>query len=331
VSTRETHGVVIGRFMPPHAGHRYLVDFARFMADRVSVLVCTLSHEPIPGELRYRWVGELFPDVERVHITEEIPEARRGSPNAVAIWAETVRERVEGAVDYVFASEDYGFELADHLEASFVPVDPSRSAFPVSASGIRNDPKRYWRFIPEPVRPYFVSRVCLLSADRELAGELSQRFDTVHAADYAQYWERAYGRAPHTLAEQDAVIQGQHALEAALARQSNWVLFTEMDPQLIELRMGEDASEDGGTGNDSRLSRSPSALQSARAVAATAYDLYLLDADLTETELGRLPERYTRLLETQECDVVSLRGSREEKLDIAAKAVEALSPSSLTG
>ena len=310
--------------MPPHAGHRYLVDFARFMADRVSVLVCTLSHEPIPGELRYRWVGELFPDVERVHITEEIPEAKRGSPNAVAIWANTVRERVEGAVDFVFASEDYGFELADHLDASFVPVDPSRSAFPVSASGIRSDPKRYWHFIPEPVRPYFVSRVCLLSADRELAGELSRRFDTVHATDYAQYWERAYGRAPHTRAEQDAVVQGQHALEAALARQSNWVLFTEMDPQLIELRMGEASS-------DSRLVRSPSALQSARAVAATAYDLYLLDTDFTDTELDQLPERYSRQLEKQESHIVSLRGTREEKLDVAAKAVEALSPSSLTG
>jgi NadR type nicotinamide-nucleotide adenylyltransferase len=324
VSTRETHGVVIGRFMPPHAGHRYLVDFARFMADRVSVLVCTLSHEPIPGALRYRWVGELFPDVERVHITEEIPEAKRGSPNAVAIWADTVRERVEGAVDFVFASEDYGFELAEHLDASFVPVDPSRNAFPVSASGIRRDPKRYWRFIPEPVRPYFVSRVCLLSSDSELAVELSRRFDTVHAADYAQYWQRAYGRTPQTGAEQDAVVQGQHALEAALARQSNWVLFTEMDPQLIELRMGEASS-------DSRLARSPSALQSARAVAAPAYDLYLIDADLMDRQTGRLPERYTRRLEEQESAVVSLHGTREQKLDLAAESVEALSPSALTG
>ena len=160
----ETHGVIIGRFMPPHAGHQYLVDFGRNLCDRLTVLVCTLSSEPIPGELRYRWMQELFPDVHMVHITEEIPEASKDSPTAIPIWAETVRAYLSATPTYVFASEDYGAPLAAELGARFVPVDPARRQFPVSATMIRENPLANWDYIPEPVRPYFLRRVSVVES-----------------------------------------------------------------------------------------------------------------------------------------------------------------------
>jgi HTH-type transcriptional repressor of NAD biosynthesis genes len=67
---QETNGVIIGKFNPPHQGHQYLIQFAEEMVDKLTVLVCTLPHEKIPGELRYRWMQELFPSVRMVHINE---------------------------------------------------------------------------------------------------------------------------------------------------------------------------------------------------------------------------------------------------------------------
>ena len=260
----ETHGVIIGRFMPPHAGHQYLVDFARNMCDRLTVLVCTLSSEPIPGELRYGWMQELFPDVTMVHITEEIPEASKDSPTAIPIWADTVREYLTGPPTYVFASEDYGAPLAAELGARFVPVDPARRQFPVSATMIRENPLANWDYIPEPVRPYFLRRVRVVEdaparstaedpgrgpAGPSLAQRLADHYRTLFVSDYGRFWESTVGAiGPDEL----PLVQGaQQAVEDALARRASRVLFCESDPLQIALRRGFDGGTDtrqGGSG-----------------------------------------------------------------------------------
>jgi NadR type nicotinamide-nucleotide adenylyltransferase len=243
----ETHGVIIGRFMPPHSGHQYLVDFGRNMCDHLAVLVCTLRSEPVPGELRYRWMQELFPDVEMIHITEEIPEARKDSPTAIPIWAETVREKLSATPTYVFASEDYGAPLAAELGARFVPVDPARRLFPVSATMIRENPLANWDYIPEPVRPYYLRRISVVepaaragggaSGDRpSLARRLAAHYRTLFVADYGRFWEDTVG----VIGEADLplVQEAQQAVESSLARRASRVLFCESDPLQIALRRG---------------------------------------------------------------------------------------------
>ena len=224
VSTKPT-GVVIGRFMPPHAGHEYLIRFARAYAGHVTVFVCTLHHEPIPGELRYRWMRELFPDATVVHVTEEIPEAARNHDGAYRIWARAIRERVDREPGYVFASEEFGLELARELGCRFVPVDPRREAFPVSAAMIRDDPYANWKFLPRCVRPYYARKVV---ATGGLADELAERYDTVVASDYFAHHARL-GLPPPATAGLAQVARGQLAIEAALLPEANRLLICDVD------------------------------------------------------------------------------------------------------
>lgn len=234
-------GVIIGRFMPPHSGHLYLTEFARGMVDRLYVLVCTLSHEPIPGELRYAWMQELAPHATIVHITEEIPAARRGEAGATAIWARTVQGAVPEAVTHVFASEPYGWELAAHLDARFVPVDTNRRNIPVSATAIREDPLAHWRFIPPVVRPYFVRHLAVVGAI-DLARSLADELGTVVVHPYRRVWDAirppvAVGGplpgTPGALQEEasthEVVVRGARASIAALARQANRVLIHDLE------------------------------------------------------------------------------------------------------
>lgn len=226
-------GVIIGRFMPPHAGHLYLLDVARALVDRLYVLVCTLDREPIPGALRHQWVRELRPDVHAIHITDEIPEAARGQAGATAIWAATIRERLPEPVTHLFASEEYGWELAEHLAATFVPVDPSRRNIPVSASAIRDDPWGNWRFIPAIVRPYFLRHVAIVGAPK-LARSLAEAFDSVVVQPYAAFLERmeAGRRAGGVEASGRPAPPDPQAVhragESALARHAREILFHEV-------------------------------------------------------------------------------------------------------
>jgi NadR type nicotinamide-nucleotide adenylyltransferase len=136
--------MVLGKFMPPHLGHVFLVEFAREYVKDLTVVVGTLKAEPIPGELRYGWMRELFPDVRVVHLTDENPQYPHEHPRFWDIWRDSLQRVLPVKPDYVFASEEYGAKLAEVLGAEFVPVDIARGAVPVSGTAIRNDPWTHW-------------------------------------------------------------------------------------------------------------------------------------------------------------------------------------------
>ena len=199
-----TTGFLLGKFLPPHRGHQYLIDVARQHVDHLTVLVCTVAREPIPGHLRYRWMCEAFPGVCLVHHTDEIPQTPDEHPRFWEIWQASIRRHVPWRIDYVFASEDYGWRLAEVLGAQYIPVDPARTNVPVSGRAIRADPMRHWDDLLPPVRPYYLRRVGVLGPGAEdLAVRLAAQFRTVCLRS---------GSAPA-------------AAEAALARQANRILI----------------------------------------------------------------------------------------------------------
>lgn len=69
-----THGMVLGKFMPPHAGHVYLCEFARRWVDELTIVVGSTAAEPIPGAQRVAWMRELFPFDRVVHLANENPQ-----------------------------------------------------------------------------------------------------------------------------------------------------------------------------------------------------------------------------------------------------------------
>lgn len=230
---RGTHGLVLGKFMPPHRGHQLLVDFARRYVDELTVLVCTLEQEPIDGELRFRWMSELCGDARVVHVTEEVPQEPSEHPEFWAIWRELVLRHIDRPIDFVFASEDYGERLAKEVGARFVPVDPGRHQVPVSATKIRADPLRYWDYLPDVVRPYYVRRVCLFGPESTgkttLSEQLAGHYETVAVAEYAREILAQKG-GELDLADMASIARGQVAAEEALARQANRILFCDTDP-----------------------------------------------------------------------------------------------------
>jgi HTH-type transcriptional repressor of NAD biosynthesis genes len=188
--TRPTTGLILGKFLPPHLGHQYLFDFARHYADRLTVLVCSLAREPIPGALRHAWAREMCPGAEVLHVTDENPSEPHQHPDFWNIWIDTVRKRLPSGPDYVFTSESYGDELARRLGARHVVVDRARELVPVTGTAIRARPLHYWRYLPACVRPHFVKRVCVFGPESTgkttLCRDLAAHYQTARVSEYAR-------------------------------------------------------------------------------------------------------------------------------------------------
>ena len=150
-----TTGFLLGKFMPVHRGHMHLIEIAKSRVDHLTVLVCTLQREPIPGNLRCQWVRDLYPDVNVQHFAEDVPQTPVEHPDFWNIWRNVIRRYVPVGPDFVFTSETYGDKLAEILGARHVCVDLKRETFPVSGSAVRSHPEAYWSFIPPSVQAYF--------------------------------------------------------------------------------------------------------------------------------------------------------------------------------
>ena len=183
-----TLGVVIGKFLPPHRGHSYLIDTACAGADRVVVIVCSRSDDFVPAAERADVLRELHPTAIVVVTPDDIP-ADQGARTSRA-WARRTLSILGESPDVVFTSEEYGERYAAAMGARHVSVDPARATFAVSGSAVRADPWAHARFLDPAVRAWFVRRICVVGAESTgtttLARDLAEYFECAWVPEYGR-------------------------------------------------------------------------------------------------------------------------------------------------
>ena len=225
---------VLGKFMPFHNGHKFLIDTAIANSEKVTVVVGTLPTEPIPGEIRYKWVKEQYrtnPNVTVCWINEVLPQTPEEDPEHFwDIWVE-VAKRFCPDVDVIFTSESYGDPYAQHLGIKHHLVDIDRKIVPVSGTLVRQDPFAMWYYLPDHVKPYFVKRIAIMGAEScgksTLTKELAKVYNTVYVEEYGRtVWEEK-----QSVSENDFVriAAGHKLLEDTLVKQANKLLFSDTE------------------------------------------------------------------------------------------------------
>ena len=229
------HGLVLGKFLPPHRGHVHLCEVARRMSDELSIVVASRIDEPIAGAQRVAWMRELVPGARVLHLTDELPAEPAEHPRFWTLWRESLVKILGRAPDRVFTSDRYGKQLAVELGARWIPVDPGRSVFAVSGTAIRRDPMANFAALPRCVRPHYARRVSVFGPESTgkstLAAQLAGELGTVWVPEFARGYLEAKGGVL-TREDFDVVGEGQVALEDALAFEAQRVLVCDTDPLL---------------------------------------------------------------------------------------------------
>jgi len=232
IMERYKEGLIIGKFMPIHSGHQHLIDTGKARVDRLTVLVCSHAWEPIPGELRYKWVKEQNPDVNVVWVSEELPSQPEQDPDFWNIWRRAIFKYAPRP-DVLFSSEDYGNRLAEELGCVHICVDPQREKYHISGEKVRSDPYEWWDFIPPPVKAHYAKRVCIVGPESTgkttLAEALARRFKTIWVPEFAVDYLKNGNADLKSLADIESIARGQMQSEDASARLANRLLVCDTD------------------------------------------------------------------------------------------------------
>ncbi|MFH8839724.1 AAA family ATPase [Streptomyces sp. NPDC017868] len=243
---RYGHGLVPGRFHPPHAGHHHLVRTARDRCERLTVLVRASAGDTLPLEDRVAWMREIHPDVlvvggERYAGPERV--------DAVFVLEPYGGFTPESYGDFApdpygdFAPESYGDELGRRLGAATVHVD---RVHPFTDTAVREDPAAFWDFLEPPVRAALTRRVVLLGAESTGTTTMARAL-TDHYRRRGGVWARtrcvpAYEDEPGApgpalrSADFPVIAQRQAEREEEAARDGSPVLFCDTDAFAATIR-----------------------------------------------------------------------------------------------
>ena len=231
-------GFLLGKFMPPHAGHIALIEAARKLVDELTILVGSVPDDPIDGALRVGWMKSLFPDCRVEWHNSPAPQDPSESPHFWAIWRQIVAKAHPEPIDYLFAGERYGEELARQVGGLYVPLGArvlnadQAGLGGLSSTAIRTSPWKHWRYLPAPVRDHYALTICIHGVESVgkslLAERLAAHYATIVVPEYGRVHCEVYGT---DCREMDLVLigQAQQAMIEAARPWCNRLLIADTD------------------------------------------------------------------------------------------------------
>ncbi len=176
-------GVVIGKFYPPHKGHKFLIESALSQVDDLTVIVCDHPSQDIAAETRANWLKAIHPNVRVVVTPDDLPDEPKP-------WAKRTIEILGRSPDVVFTSESYGEGYAKAMDCKHVLVDIDRNTVIISATQIRSSPLEFLDYLEPCVRAHYVKRIVIVGVESTgkstLAKDLALSLNTNHVEEFGR-------------------------------------------------------------------------------------------------------------------------------------------------
>lgn len=246
------HGVIFGKFYPLHTGHIYLIQRAASQVEQLHIIMgydevrdkqlfldSAMSQQPTYCD-RLRWLLQTFKYQKNIHIHAFNEQGLEPYPHGWQAWSQGVRafmqqQQIEAEVVYTSDQQNIGY-YQQYLQLASECLDPQRSFMPISGQQIRQNPFRYWQYIPTEVKPFFVRQVAILGGESSgkstLVNKLAMVFNTTSAWEYGrEYVFSQLGGDERALqySDYDKIALGQAQYIDFAVKYANKVAFIDTD------------------------------------------------------------------------------------------------------
>ena len=179
-------GIVVGRFLPLHIGHVNLIQRASGLVDKVYVVVSysdkgdneMISNsrfiKPITPKDRLRFVKQTFKNQNNIFSFLFDESGCPPFPEGWEKWSALLKKEIEVREpdldwenDVLFISnrkDDTKYNLK-YFNSETKSIDPEYIEYPVNSWEIRENPSKYWEYLPREVREHLIPIITICGGE----------------------------------------------------------------------------------------------------------------------------------------------------------------------
>ena len=186
-------GMYGGSFNPLHLGHVNDIIRAANVCKKLYV-VLSVSNDPkeIDHRERLMWLKSITSDMENIEVFE-IFDTNDSKKNYD--WnngANQIKNYIGKKIDVVFSGNDYkDRNIWETIYPESKIIYFERSEVPISSTEIRNNPYKYYEYLPNIVKKHYIKKVCILGTEScgktTLVRNLAKYFNTSHVEEAGRY------------------------------------------------------------------------------------------------------------------------------------------------
>tara|TARA_R110000851_G_scaffold332435_1_gene508681 strand:+ start:593 stop:1693 length:1101 start_codon:yes stop_codon:yes gene_type:complete len=233
-------GVTIGKFYPLHKGHELMIEMAASQLDELVVIVS--SSEDIwdfknPQQLaslddRYDIIKEKYAGrnitvlMHRDIIGAPVNVDEHGTATDPAFWDywNNVFRILAPSATHFVSSDRYGAKAAELMGLDWFAVDPDRELIDISATRIRANPLKEWKYISREFRPMFVKKVVVVGAESSgkstLVKDLGKAWNSPAVPEYGRIMTEIVGDGAWDVTDFHNIVRRQQAMNTYAAKES---------------------------------------------------------------------------------------------------------------
>lgn len=217
--------IVLMTALLPTTGHADLIKFAAEIPDsKVHVLISGRTFEPIPSLDRWQDLHDHFKSYTNVYVAHSVNDHAPQNPEDMPDgfwewWKDEINgnfPQTQGHWDYVVASEPYGQQVADSLDARFLPYDIARTLNPIKGTNARRNPWDLWTSILPETRKRYMVKATMFGQESvgktTMAKAVAEKLDVRWIPEYARPYLETVGPEV-TLEAMENIHAGQTALQ----------------------------------------------------------------------------------------------------------------------
>ena len=231
-------GMYGGSFDPLHIGHLTNILRAASMCEELYVILSySDNRDNIPRNERYRWIYNSTKHIGNVKVLCIEDKASSKEEYNDSCWeqgAKDIKKAIGKPIDIVFCGDEYRGKYFEKLyENSFIYYF-SRAEIPISSTQIRNNPYKYWDYIPNICKEHYVKKVLLIGGESSGKSVLTQNLSLAYNTNFVSEVGRdtcEYAGGEDFMTSNDLIenLLKQRINVDEAKKHSNKVLFVDTD------------------------------------------------------------------------------------------------------
>lgn len=186
-------GMYGGSFNPLHLGHVNNIITASNLCEKLYIVLSVTEDEnEIDHRERFMWLKNITLEMDNVEVFEIFDKNTSKDTYDWETGANDIKKYINKPIDVVFSGDDYkGKDIWEKLypesEIYYIP----RENINISSTEIRDNPYKYFEYLPKCVRPYYIKKVCIIGTEScgktTLVRNLAKYFNTTHVEEAGRY------------------------------------------------------------------------------------------------------------------------------------------------